>query len=398
MLDAAGSLVAEVELIPQHERPLPRAMIIAASTVVVVAGLHAASGALELLLLAALLAALSYPLVGALERARVPTVVAVLLALVVDLAALTGLGVLLAMGIKELAALPERYDAPLERLLTDLGPLLRRLGVDLQQVRLIDLFGGAHAIEMAEGAVGRIAEVLSNAIVVLLTMAFMLLEATGFSEKLRLAFGRSASDMTALSRINGEIQKYIRIKTGVSALTGVVLGSWVAVLHVDFALLWGLLFFAGNFIPNIGTLATLIPPLLLALIQHGVGTAILVAAGSVGVHTLLGNVIEPQLMGRRLGLSPLVVVISLIVWGWVWGVTGMLLSVPLTMILKIALENSRDYRWFAALLDPSPHPRRGRGSGPERRGRDAQPQEGAAVVPRELEPTSGLTGDPLSHG
>jgi hypothetical protein len=128
-------------------------------------------------------------------------------------------------------------------------------------------------------------------------------------------------------------------------------------LGVDFPFLWGLLAFFLNFVPNIGSVMASLPPILMALIQHGPGRALLVMLGYVVINMVIGNMLEPRLMGRRLGLSTLVVFLSLLFWGWVWGPIGMLLSVPLTVVLKILLEHSEDFRWLAVLLGPGGEPR-----------------------------------------
>ncbi len=122
-------------------------------------------------------------------------------------------------------------------------------------------------------------------------------------------------------------------------------------LGLDFALVWGVVAFLLNYIPTIGSIIAAVPAVLLAAVQLGFGRAVLIAAGYVVVNTVLGNLVEPALMGRRLGLSTLVVFLSLVFWGWVWGPVGMLLSVPLTMVVKILLENTDDLRWVAVLLD-----------------------------------------------
>jgi predicted PurR-regulated permease PerM len=125
-------------------------------------------------------------------------------------------------------------------------------------------------------------------------------------------------------------------------------------LGVDFPLLWGLLTFLLNFVPNIGSFIAAAPAVSLAFLQFGVGRAALAAAGYIVLETGIGNVLEPRLMGRGLGLSPLVVFVSLVFWGWVLGPAGMLFSVPLTMIVKIALDTSDDLRWVAVLLSETP--------------------------------------------
>ncbi len=139
----------------------------------------------------------------------------------------------------------------------------------------------------------------------------------------------------------------------VSVATGLLIGVWVGVLGVDFAIFWGLVAFVLNFIQNLGSVIAAVPTTLLAMVQIGVGRGLLVALGYLVVNMVIGNFIEPHLMGRRVGLSTLVVVLSLVFWGWVWGPIGMLLSVPLTMVLKILLENTEEFRWVAVLLGDS---------------------------------------------
>ena len=112
--------------------------------------------------------------------------------------------------------------------------------------------------------------------------------------------------------------------------------------------------FLMNFIPTLGSLLASVPPVLLAVVQFGPGRALAVGLGFLVVNLTLGTFIEPHFMGRRFGLSTLVVFLSLVFWGWVWGPIGMLLSVPLTMIIKILMENSDEFRWMAVLIDARP--------------------------------------------
>ena len=156
-----------------------------------------------------------------------------------------------------------------------------------------------------------------------------------------------------MGRFRGFIEsfnRYLALKTLFSLATGVVIGIWLAVLGVDFALLWGLLAFLLNFVPNIGSIIAAIPAIFLAFIQLGWGPALLTCLGYIVVNVVFGSILEPKFMGRRLGLSTLVVFLSLVFWGWVLGPVGMVLSVPLTMIVKIAMESNEDTRWIAILL------------------------------------------------
>jgi predicted PurR-regulated permease PerM len=160
--------------------------------------------------------------------------------------------------------------------------------------------------------------------------------------------------MSQLELIAGNVVRYLGLKTLVSGLTGLLAGGLVAVVGVDFAVLWALLAFILNYIPTFGSIIAALPPVLLALIQFGGPAAIVVGVGYVAINFLIGSVLEPRLMGRSMGLSTLVVFVSLLAWGWILGTAGMFFAVPLTMALKIALESNPDARWLAVLMGPDP--------------------------------------------
>jgi len=194
--------------------------------------------------------------------------------------------------------------------------------------------------------------VLSNAFLILLTVIFILLEASSFPRKLRETLSDPQSQLPYFQRFTETVNRYMAIKTTISLVTGGLIAGFLAVLGVDFPLLWGMVAFLLNYIPNIGSLIAAIPAVLMALVQLGLGPAVVTALGFVGVNIAMGTFIEPRFMGRGLGLSTLVVFLSLVFWGWVLGPVGMLLSVPLTMTVKIALEANPDTHWLAVLLGP----------------------------------------------
>jgi predicted PurR-regulated permease PerM len=152
-----------------------------------------------------------------------------------------------------------------------------------------------------------------------------------------------------------EVQEYLGIKTAVSLATGFLIGLLAWLLGLDFPILLGLIGFVMNYIPTVGSILAAVPALVLSLLQFGtLGHLLAVTTAYVIINTVFGNIIEPNLMGRRLGLSTLVVILSLLFWAWLWGPVGALLAVPLTMVVKIMLENTEDLRWIAVLLDKSP--------------------------------------------
>jgi predicted PurR-regulated permease PerM len=186
---------------------------------------------------------------------------------------------------------------------------------------------------------------------ILLTVIFILLEASGFPQKLQDAFPDPEKTVGPFRTFMESVNRYLVIKTLFSLATGITIWLWLTFLGVDFAPTWGMVAFFLNFVPNIGSIIAAVPAILLALIQLGAPSALLVCLGYAVVNIVFGNVLEPRFMGRGLGLSTLVVFISLIFWGWVLGTIGMVLSVPLTMIVKIALASDEDTQWIAIMLE-----------------------------------------------
>jgi predicted PurR-regulated permease PerM len=329
-----------------------------ACVVVIVFGLRYAAPILLPSALALFLAVLSLPIMIWLRNRHVPKTSAILIPVLVNVAVV---GLLITIATSSAADLQRQlptYLNTLTQLLTSWSEALEaRTDIMVGEYLTTDLVNPAAVLGFARDAVGRVAQFLSMTFLVFLIMAFMLSEATVFPEKFHYITGNSPSEENRLAKVVTEIQTYLGIKTVISLLTGLLLGGWAYVMGLDFPVLLGLLAFLLNYVPTVGSIIAAIPAVLLSIILVGtVGHAVLVTLGYVTVNTLFGNIIEPNLMGRRLGLSTLVVILSLLFWGWAWGPLGALLSVPLTVIVKIWLENTADLRWVAILLDKSPPP------------------------------------------
>jgi AI-2 transport protein TqsA len=191
----------------------------------------------------------------------------------------------------------------------------------------------------------------TNMFLILLTVLFILLETSGFPQKLQAAFPDMEKTPAYFKTMTANVNRYMGIKALFSLATGVVIWFLLALIGVDFPGTWGLLAFFLNFIPAIGSIIAAIPAIFWALVQLGFPSALLTGLAYLVVNITIGNLLEPRFTGQRLGISPLVVILSLIFWGWVLGPIGMLLSVPLTMIAKIALATDEDTRWIAVLLE-----------------------------------------------
>jgi len=333
-----------------------RVLLTAASLVVVMAGLRAAATLLVPFTVALFIAVLSLPLLTWLERHRVPRSLAVLITVLADVLVLVLLALLVTGSVQGFAEAVPRYRAMLNTMATDMAVLLEERGIEGVTLVPQEWLKPGELMDMVAATLLGTVRILSNVFLVVLTVVFVLLEVTGFSGKLGRAFGVSQEELVRFSRITSEVQRYLGFKTLVSVATGILAGTVTAVAGVDFPILWGLVAFLLNYVPNIGSIIAAVPPMLLALIQFGVGRALAVAIGYAVINVILGNLLEPYLMGRKLGLSTLVVFCSLVFWGWMWGPIGMLLSVPLTMVVKIMLEHTEDLRWVAVLLDSGQAP------------------------------------------
>jgi len=303
--------------------------------------------------LALFLSVLSLPVMVGLQR-RLPAAVAVTITLLMNVA---GLGLMIFVASQSVGELQARLPIYLRRFQTIQESWLVALegrGIPARDLLSLDLVDPVALINFATDSVQRLATILSSAVLVLLIMSFMLSEATVFPQKFRAVTRHGSMGSGRMAKVVKEVQVYLGIKTLVSLGTGVLLGLWCWFMDIDFPLLLGLLAFVLNYVPTIGSAIASVPAIFLALIQVGPGHAVLVAIGYLGVNLIVGNIIEPNLMGRRLGLSTLVVLLSLLFWGWLWGPIGALLSVPLTMVVRIWLENNEDLRWMAVMLAKNP--------------------------------------------
>ena len=325
-----------------------RSLLATAAVVVIVAGLRAAATLLVPVAVAAMMAVTSYPLVAWLERHRLPSWAAVLLTLVMLVLALMGPGAVVLSAATQFVATAPDYAARLDEMSAGWLQWLHASGLDT--VPLATFLDWAAVLNVVAALAANAAFVLSNGLLVLLLVGFMLMEAAGVPRGLARVLAAETDGSDRMRRAALGVQQYLRVKTATSLATGVLLGFWTAALGVDFAVLWGLLAFLLNYIPNLGSIVATAPPVLVALVQAGPGRALAVLAGFVVVNMLLGNVLEPYITGRRMRLSPLVVVLSLVFWGWVWGPVGMVLAVPVTMTARIVLEQSPEWRWLAVLI------------------------------------------------
>jgi predicted PurR-regulated permease PerM len=330
-----------------------RLLITVACFIIIIAGMKIAAPVLIRLALALFLVIVTRPAIAFLQRRRVPTVLAITLVVLLTFAVLATLVSVATTSLSEIGIAFPRYVSRYQLIEGSFLEWLRHWGIEVPPAIRPNLISATQAVDLASGAIRGAAGVTSTAALVLIIAIFGMLEANELPAKLNRAFGTGAVTLQRLSLVVHEVQHYLRIKTAISMATGILVGVWVWLVGLDFPVFWGLVAFVLNYVPSVGSIIAAIPAVLLALVQIGPDAAFLTTLGYLAVNVALGNFLEPTLLGRRLNLSPLVVILSLVFWGWLWGPIGILLSVPLTMSCRMLLENSDDYRWIATLLAPA---------------------------------------------
>ena len=321
-----------------------------AALIIIIAGVKTASELLVPFLLAIFISIICAGPFHWLQQRKVPAALALLL--VIGSMLLAGLLVLTLVGtsVNDFTRELPVYQEKLRGQTVQLISYLDRFGIQISKEILFEHFDPGAIMQSAAGMLATAGGVLTNSFLILLTVVFILFEAAGMPAKLRAALPDADSSLQSFEKFIVGVRQYLAIKTFVSLGTGLIIAIGLSLLGLDYALLWGLIAFLLNYVPNIGSIIAAVPAVLLAVVQLGSMQALVVVAIYLTINLVMGNAVEPKLMGRKLGLSSLVVFLSLVFWGWVLGPVGMLLSVPLTMIVKIALEVNDSTRWLAILL------------------------------------------------
>ncbi len=330
-------------------------LVQSAALVVIIAGLKTAAPVIVPFLLAAFIAFVATPPLLWLQSRGLSYWLALTVVVIVGLLLNVIIVAVFGASLTEFTNSYPAYSARLQAGLAELPHWLGLHGITIDEDffrKAAGVFDPGAVMHLVGSLFASMRNVLANAFLIFLTTVFILLEVPGFPAKLRRISDRAQATLTRFRHFGQDLLRYLAIKSAVSLATGIVIALWLALIDVDFALLWGLLAFLFNFVPNIGSIIAAIPAILLALLQGGLQLGLMTAGGYLVVNVVVGNILEPKVMGSGLGLSVLAVFLSLIFWGWVLGPIGMLLSVPLTMFMKVVLESREETRWLAILLGP----------------------------------------------
>jgi predicted PurR-regulated permease PerM len=328
-----------------------RFLVIAAAFVIIIYGVNHAQSVISLLLASVFLALIGTPPVLWLEKKHVPPSIAVMIVMACMVVLLLIVGGVVGESLNTFSGALPFYQKRLQEHVLALKPLLASKHIVVTDKVLLEYFNPGPVIGLVIGLLSEMGSAISDIVLILLTVTFILLEASSFPVKLRSILGDPQRTFPHFTKFVDDIKRYMIIKTIINLIAGVAIGLWLFILGVDFPVLWGFMAFLLHYVPNIGLIVAAIPAVLLAFILLGAGPAVLAAAGYLVIGFILGNVVEPRFMGRKLGLSTLVVFLSLIFWGSMLGPIGLVLCIPFTMTLKFAFENTKSTQWIAILLD-----------------------------------------------
>jgi predicted PurR-regulated permease PerM len=333
-----------------------RGMLAVAAFVVIVAGMRAGADIIVPFLLALSIAIIFLPPLAWMRRHHVPTALAIIIVFIVILIAITGVGALIGNSITRIVHDLPQYHQRLQGVIQQLLDLANRMGWHVSLTSIQSQLNPNSAITFVTHFFKSFGSVLGDGFLMVFMVAFLLFEACVLPRKLGQMpkSERQGGMLEFFASFADSVQRYVFLKTAFSLVLGIVVALVLWGLGVRYAPLWGLLAFLLNFVPNIGAFLSAIPPILFALLQGGWPLFGFTTGVLFVIHFVSGNIIEPIFMGERLGLSTLIVFVSLVFWGWILGPVGMLLSVPLTMIIRIGFESSPETRWIATLLGPAP--------------------------------------------
>lgn len=329
-----------------------RGLVVAAAIAIIIAATRMAGSLLAPLLLAIFTAIVLTPMLGWMGRHRIPKWLSllVILFLLMDLGSL-----MLLMTTGALEGLRDSLPSYQERFLllsSQMGDWLEGLGLEGSSAALPDIFDPNEAMRGVRFLLSNVGSLAATGVLVLMAVIFLLLETASLPDKLKLAFRITPGGEARLQGLLSAINRYMIIKSMTSLATAFLIGVWLWLLGLDFIVVWVVLAFLLNFVPFVGSIFMAIPTLLFALVNHDIGTVLWVAVAYLAANVLIGNILEPRIMGQGLGISTFVVFLSLLFWGWVLGTIGVFLSVPLTMALMTALDASPQTRPIAILMGP----------------------------------------------
>ena len=349
---------------PQRLRSTSKIMLFLACLVVVVFGMREAAGIITPIIIAFILAILFFPFHRWLIDRRVPTWLALVIVMLLILLVLSVMVSITVISITQFINRIPDYSDSLQALVNGILELVETLPVDVGSLLNFELFDVTQILNVSGSLLVGIVDAFSNWFIVFLLVAFMLADFTFLPDKFKEMF-KDNQQILAITDLMSSIRRYLSITTSMGLIIGVANAVLLMFMGVDFAVLWGIVGFLMNFIPSVGIIFSVIPPVILALLEFNWQTALIVGVGIILINFIIENIIKPRIMEEDLNISSLFVMLSLVLWTFVLGPIGTILAVPLTLIAtKLLLEASDETRWLAILTTANPRPKMKEGKEP----------------------------------
>ena len=321
-----------------------------AAFIIIIAGVIYAQSLITQILMALFISIICAQPIAWLQKKKVPQGLAITIVFIVIIAVFIGFGDLIGTSLSSFSEDAPKYEQNLREMGKTIFQFADNKGIKISTDEMKKLFDPSKVMGITAGFLGQLGGFMGNAFTIFFLVLFLLMELDSFSIKTRAIVKDSGGSLAFLNTIGNSIRHYLSIKTMTSLLTGVLIWISLAIIGVDYAIIWALIAFLLNYIPNIGSIIAAIPAVLFALVQLGFGGVIWTTGVFVAVNMVIGNIVEPKMMGKGMGLSTFIVFVSLIFWGFMLGTVGMFLSVPLTMAIKIMLEQNSKTEWIAIFL------------------------------------------------
>ena len=321
-----------------------------AAFIIIIAGVMYAQGLVSQLLMSLFVSIICFQPIAWLQKRKFPKGIAIALVFMGAIGVFVIFGEIISSSLASFSADAAEYESQLELMGTDVLNSLKEMGITIPTDQFSSGTAPSKVLSFTASFLGELSGVMGTMFTVFFLVLFLLMEIESFDLKAQAIIKNTNSSISYLDTIGKNIRHYLSIKTMTSLITGVIVWLGLTIVGVDYAIIWALIAFLLNYIPNIGSIIAAIPAILFAAIQMGYVGALWTTGIFLVANMVVGNIIEPRVMGQGLGLSTFVVFLSLIFWGFVLGTVGMFLSVPLTMTIKIILEQKPETRWIAVLL------------------------------------------------
>lgn len=333
-----------------NKNPIYKTILTLSGLIIIFAGLKVADKIIIPFFLSMFISLISFPLLTFFKSKNINNPASVTLVLITIMTVSLSIAALIGTSLnsfrKSLPDYKEKIYGEIDKVLI----LAEKYDINISSEILYDYVDPTFIMQSVANTISAFGNVLTNYFLILFIVMFTLLEAAGFSNKLKMAFNNTDQSIATFHRFSENMNKYLTIKTFISMITGLLVYISLSLINLDHAIMWGLIAFFLNYIPNIGSIVASIPAIIIALIQLNFYYALLVALIYLVINIVMGSIIEPRYLGKELGLSTLIIFLSLVFWGWLLGPVGMLLSVPLTMVVKIWLESNDDSKWIAVMI------------------------------------------------